>query len=259
MDYWQIGLRVSAVNKKIQFYCQNFQLKLNRISFKASLGIVDASFVSLFDHKDSFLHPHELAYFENLKHQKKQHSYLLGRYAGKQTLQQHFPEQNLNDIFISRGVFHFPIINGLTEKMQISLTHSEQVSAALIFPEEHPMGIDLELIDDGQTAAIQSQLTDHEKSLFQNPSSTYVTHTAFLMWTAKEALAKILRTGLMTPFHIYEIQTIKPCKNGFISLFTNFSQYKALTFSNSKAIISIVLPQQSEYHIDIESINTWIK
>ena len=151
----------------ISFHCESITLKCEEACYTASLGIVHAPFCVLLEKVNCFLHPYELAYYKNLKYEKKQHSYLLGRYAGKHTLQHYFPNNHLESVFISPGVFHFPVVRGLSENVQISLTHTQPLSAALIFPEEHPMGIDLELIDQEQTTAIQSQLTPHELSLFE--------------------------------------------------------------------------------------------
>ena len=49
-------------------------------------------------------------------------------------------------------------------------------------------------------------------------------------WTLKEALSKILRTGMTTPFDIFSIKELKQEKLGWISSFQNFAQYQGLSF-----------------------------
>lgn len=239
------------------FYYQKIQPNTRETSFKVSLGVLNASLEALLNEKNNYLQHNELAYFFNLKHQKRQLSYLLGRYVGKQTIKHHYSRQNLDAIYISRGLFHFPVIHGLAEKMQISLSHCQQYSTALFFPEELPMGIDLELVDGGQTNLIKTQLTKHENTLLGNQSEIDITTRTFLMWTAKESLAKTLKTGLTTPLQVYEIQSIECYASTFICLFSNFSQYKALSFLIGNIMISITLPKKLRCDINVKHLKKW--
>jgi hypothetical protein len=67
------------------------------------------------------------------------------------------------------------------------------------------------------------------------------------MWTIKEALSKVLKTGMMTPMEIYQVNAIdQVLYNGFcVSTFTYFSQYKALSFPWKNTLCSIILPKET--------------
>jgi len=239
------------------FYYQKIEPSTRKASFKVSFGVLNASLKTLLKEKNNYLQHNELAYFYNLKYQKRQYSYLLGRYVGKQTIKHHYSRKNLDAICIAKGLFHFPVIHGLAEKMQISLSHCQQYSAAIFFPEELPMGIDLELMDKGQINLIKKQLTKHENALLGNQSGIDITIRTFLMWTAKESLAKTLKTGLTTPLQVYEIHSLKCCECTYVCLFSNFPQYKALSFLMGNLLISITLPKKLRCDINVKHLKKW--
>jgi 4'-phosphopantetheinyl transferase len=83
------------------------------------------------------------------------------------------------------------------------------------------------------------------------------TRTLTLTWTIKEALSKVLRTGLMTPFEIFCLQSIQFENNKWVSQFKNFAQYQAISFQLGKFICSIVCPKRSQIQIDIIKLQQW--
>lgn len=243
-------------------YIHQQTLKLNRATqqFCAELCLISASLSQLKNQTSKFLHAEELDYFKSLSFAKKQHSYLLGRYSAKLALSNGTIGPNFKSILIKPGVFEYPVVNypNNPKNIQLSISHSELLGAALAFPESHPMGIDLEIIKPNNKVNIATQLTVNESQWIESCSYTPVENLYTLLWTIKEALSKVLRTGFMTPFEIYEVKNTVWHDNYWISEFKNFAQYQAISFKLNQYFFSIVYPCDTELKINLTSINQWI-
>jgi phosphopantetheinyl transferase len=193
-----------------------------------------------------FLGPAEQAYFSTLRFVRRQRSYLLGRYAAKLALRDLLHESDLRAIEIARGVFDQPIARcARNQGWGVTISHAEPLAVALAFPAGHPMGIDIERFDSARCETIFSQLSDEEinwvKAFGGNKPEI-----AIALWTTKEALSKVLCTGLMTPIQVYNLTEFQPIGSGiWRGLFRNFGQYKALTWIGSFHVLSLVLPKRS--------------
>ncbi|MEM9674248.1 MAG: 4'-phosphopantetheinyl transferase family protein [Cyclobacteriaceae bacterium] len=216
---------------------------------EAILGILDRAAFNNIPKKEVFLHNQELAYYKELQYEQKRRSYLAGRYIAKKCLAQLSENENLDEIWIRSGVFDQPVVSGgMPNPPSVSISHTKEVAACIVSPREHPMGLDAEDIGFHKADIIESQLTSHEKSLCQDRNID-ISHFYVFLWTAKEALSKVLTTGLMTPLSIYQIETMNFYNDHIVSTFLNFGQYKAITFWKNSTIFSIVLPKNTRYDI----------
>jgi len=233
-------------------------LELVRIDqhFTASLCCALATLPQL-QAMHSLLHPQEQDYFNTLTVAKRQHSYLLGRYVAKNAIALEYPCASLSEIAIKPGVFSQPIVDYAHLKIKVTLSHSANMGVALTFPEEHPMGIDLEVIEPKNQALIESELTPNEISwILKNPHHSKPT-LCTLFWTIKEALSKALLTGMTVPLKIFAIKNTLVFDQFWISEFEHFSQYQALSFTLDNKICSIVYPQRTQLLIDLKAIQQW--
>lgn len=205
-----------------------------------------------------YLNSQELSYYNSLKFEKRIRSYLIGRFVAKQAVSALSGEEKLANIFIQSGVFRHPIVVSGGENIQVSITHSENFGAALAFPEAHPMGIDLEKINVQQRAALEEQVTQREKSKIASLSISYDMGLTML-WTVKEALSKVLKTGLMTPFEVFEICDARNYDNYILCYYKNFPQYKAISFAIRQYMCSIVYPLQTKLHFDTQFLLNTLK
>ena len=235
-------------------YLKILQLKRSDKDFLACLCITNHHFLDLKEKREQFLHPEELHYFDSLPFVRRQTSFLLGRYAAKQAISKYICETGMNQFSIRHGVFEHPIIKHILKKdVQISISHNDEFGGAIAFPEEHPMAIDLERINPKRIEVIQTQCTQDELKLIQSlqvPNMTQLT----LLWTVKEALSKVLKCGLMTPFKIFEIKDFVTESNCFIWTFKKFAQYKAISFIMDNTACSIVMPQKTEVMINVNEL-----
>jgi len=185
---------------------------------------------------------------------------LIGRIAGKYAVSSYLAEPDLCKIHIDFGVFGQPIVkHSAIDKPDISLTHSDDMAIALAYPEGHQIGIDLEKMSNDNTKidAISSQLTSSELMLI-NKNNLADYKIFIIVWTMKEALSKVLKCGLTTPFKIFELSELISNNGYFISSFKFFEQYKSYSYIiNSDFAFSIVLPKYTA--IDNEVIPLFFK
>nr|WP_262919035.1 4'-phosphopantetheinyl transferase superfamily protein [Tunicatimonas sp. TK19036] len=107
------------------------------------------------------------------------------------------------------------------------------------------MAIDIEKLKMENPQHISSQTTDHERRLLSIAGENEA-HFYTRLWTIKEALSKVLTTGLMVPLEIYQVEDIT-YKNGYtVSTFTNFEQYKAISLIYASWVCTLVLPKNTD-------------
>ena len=223
-------------------------LKINLIreslQFEASLAFVRGALPDLEKHLE-MLHPKEQEIYQEYKYDRRKASYLLGRFSCKVAILKLLDINQANAIWIDSGVFHFPIVRcPAAPNIQVSISHCDDVGLGLAFPEAHPMGIDFEKIDAGRTELIQGQLTGREKELLAQISESNASGF-FCLFSIKEALAKVLKTGMMLDFKFLEVDKIEVNHLIWETTFSNFSQYKAFTFMVNGYVLSIVLPKRT--------------
>ncbi len=191
------------------------------------------------------LHPKEISYCNSLKFDTRKSSYLLGRVVAKKAISQLVREQAPELIEVDFGVFHFPVVKNIANNnIQVSISHCDNIGTALAFPEEHPLGIDIEKIDPTKIDAMKSQMTEAEMVLIekcnlQDPLGCTI------IWTMKESLSKIFRTGLTLDCQVLEINSLEQKGSLYESTFRYSIQYKAISACCGNYVCSIVLPKNT--------------
>lgn len=204
------------------------------------------------------LSPEELAYYNTLRFERRIRSYLLGRFVAKNAVSKLINEPMLSNIQIRSGIFTQPLVVSNCGNIQVSISHCDHFGAAIAYPEAHPMGIDLEEINPDNTEVLERQTTHVEKELLYEAASSHSYETVLtLSWTAKEALSKTLKTGLMTPFELFELSELAVYDNFFIGFFKNFAQYKTISFLIGPYMCSIVHPLKTNILFDMERLRKY--
>lgn len=224
-------------------YTGQIILKREEGDYRAAFCLVRGDLPFLEDHLP-VLHPTERAHYESLKFERRKQSYLLGRVAAKTAVSALLEVNNPASFSIGFGIFHFPVVKGLNENIQVSISHCDDIGIALAFPEEHPLGLDIEKINDQRLEAIKSQLSNEEKVLLEGcvvPPATGFT----LAWTIKEALSKVLKTGLTADFKILEIRSMENSGQAYTSTFRYYDQYKGVSCHSNDYACSIILPRKT--------------
>lgn len=233
----------------MQTLINKLRLEREKESLTASLCLAKMTESDLDQLAVDWMHPKEKDTLSRLNFPRRRASYVLGRYCAKMALQQQINSAKLDSIWIGEGVFHQPILysDEINTCHQVSIAHTQDFGAALIFEERHPMGLDIEMNDVQHNSTIISQLTPFEKKFLEDHwKSTFNIHPYTWIWTVKEALGKVLKTGLTVPMSVYELNQIDREGVFIVSTYKNFPQYKALSFIWNEAVISIVLPRKTE-------------
>lgn len=217
--------------------------------FYFSISVIQKKSIQLKDVIHLF-HVEERKIFENYSFEHRKWSYVLGRISAKLAANHFLKLPSLASINIIRGVFGFPIVKSpIAKNIQISISHSDTLGVSIAFDETHPMGIDIEKISKDRIGAMLSIVSNDEQLLFKEYAVEELSSLT-MIWCAKEALSKVIKTGMMIDFKFLEIHTIEMKKNLFLLSFKNFGQYKGICYSNDTYAISIVLPKKTNLQLD---------
>lgn len=221
-------------------------LRRESLSYTGCLSLVAGTLEDLFLLRSSYLSPGESARFDSSSVERRRFSFLSGRIAAKSALKGINPALDLTAVDIVEGVFSQPVVHAPDMPgHQVTISHTAGLGGAIAFPEEHPMGLDIESVRPEGDPTIRSQMTEKEKGFHASlpfaPSTGYA-----LVWSMKESLSKVLKCGLMAPFNILELGTMDATQTVILGSFTNFSQYKVLSVVIGDTVVSITLPKRTE-------------
>ncbi|MBW8682773.1 4'-phosphopantetheinyl transferase family protein [Chitinophaga rhizophila] len=227
---------------------QRGKIELNRedTQYQAGFCMLQAELPDLVN-RLHILHEEERNYYDTLRFDKRKHSYLLGRVSAKKAIGALAAYEDLEKIAISSGIFQFPIVKySVTRNLQVCITHCENLGIAISYPEAHPLGIDIEQTDKANTAVIKEQLTADEQGLLQTVTLPEKVSTT-MIWTMKEALSKVLKTGLTMDLKLLEIQSlVKVSDTVFTSQFKHLIQYQAISCLSGSYACSVVIPRKTK-------------
>ena len=230
-------------------------LARNEVKIAAYMAYVyKDEYQGIINNIDNFLHDSELEYFNSIKSEKRRFSYLSGRFSGKLAVSEFLHEIDMKGVEIRSGIFDQPLVKHLsTDTPELTLTHCSDLAIAIAYQAGHIMGVDVEDIDFSKSHVFKSQLTEREVARAEN-SFEDLRIGYHLMWTAKEALSKVLKCGLTVPFDILEIEECNPIeKTAYLSLYKNFVQYKCCSWIMDGYLLSITLPRKTDIQLDIPS------
>lgn len=223
-------------------------LQREKKNFLASFCVINEGLPNLLKNIQ-LLHPNETNYYNTLKYDRRKSSYLLGRIAAKKAIIELIGD-DIQSIFIDFGIFQFPIVkSSKNHNIQICISHCDNIGIVLAFPEDHPLGIDIEKIQEDPVVAIKNQLTDLELDLIvESQITSAIGYMVF--WTVKEALSKIFKTGMTMDFKVLEIKSLKKEGLVYLTTFSHCAQYKAISYHCGKYICSIVLPKNTNPNLE---------
>jgi len=196
-----------------------------------------------------WLNPAEIDLLEEITAPRKKRSYLLGRYAAKLGLSRYLQDPDLLTCSVERGALGQPLVKSQRmEVPEISLSHSGNHGACLVFPAGQQFGLDLEEIKPkgNRSAAIETHLTEKEQKLYARWKDTVgEVELLYLIWTVKEALSKVLRCGLTLPFEALGLDSLEWKEGVLHSRFTHFIQYRGISEWKDNMALSLVFPWKS--------------
>jgi phosphopantetheinyl transferase len=199
---------------------------------------------------EAFLNPEERAQADAYRFARRKESYLLGRLAAKASLSAFLAESDWTKIRITNGVFGQPLVHhALQHEAEISISHVDGFAVALAFPREHPMALDMELIDTSRAVTVRNELRfSPAEQRWMHGSGVEEKAALVMLWTVREALGKVLRCGIACPLELLAASDITPIANDvWKSAYQNFHQYQCLSWVQSSHVLSIVLPKTTQW------------
>lgn len=161
------------------------------------------------------LHPDEQIKLANLRTEKRQRDWLLGRWTAKQLIQEVVRQQTgqeltLPEIEVRNGRRGDPIVNGqlsmvngqpqetdLNSLVTLSISHAHgHAFCAVVERPSWPIGADLEWIERRSEAFVADYFTAAERELVGQAAGEMRDVLVTAVWSAKEAVLKALHLGL---------------------------------------------------------------
>lgn len=231
----------------------------NGCPVKCVLSVLKPNDISeLTSFADMILHPNELSYISGNISGRRKTEYLAGRIAAKNALGLFINEVNPKNIEIARGIFNQPIVRHSSEDIpEISISHKQSMAVALACQSGHCLGIDIEEYYEHNLGTLEGQLSEAEKQVISQSVDYQLVCSQ--LWSIKEALSKVLKTGLTAPFEIYETagitftgSTISQC------YFKRFYQYQAMSWVFNQYVLAIVFPRHSNLMLNTDQFSLHI-
>lgn len=144
------------------------------------------------------------------------------------------------DFTITPGAFGQPVVwpgCGL----DVALSHAGRAAAAVAFPAGWPLALDIEWIDAANVSTIRSQLAPGEEAAVMAlglPVEVAVT----VLWSAREALSKVLRGGLAISFPTMRVADVTQTSGHVTCGFADFAHCRAEVAVGRHAVLAMVLP-----------------
>lgn len=192
------------------------------------------------------LSPEEYKEYKKLQASKRKKEYFLGRLAAKTAVLGEGSDYQSLTIF--NGIFREPLLKAeYPTKKRISISHNSEFAAAACFNENFFCGIDIERTESRNRNIIESVLTKTEKVKLlehSNYDELYI-----LFWTAKEALSKIIKTGIMIEPKLLEISELSEHSGIYWGIYKYFPQYEFWGTEIGTSICTIAVPRNGGYEI----------
>jgi len=199
---------------------------------------------------ESVLSERELAHHHELRFTQKREAFLLGRCAAKQALAARLDEGLWSTIDVHPGVFGQPLVrHARAFGVDVTLTHSNGMAVALVYPAEWPMGIDLETVEESVAATVLAEMeTSAEEQTWLNSSGLSQAAACALLWGAREALGKALKTGLNSPLRLFALSGLNQTEPGvWTGGYANFPRFAWRVTQSGACTLSLAFPAGVEF------------
>ena len=224
---------------------------------RAVLGVCTGPLASL---DPSPLHEVERAYLATLTAPRRRQSYLLGRLAARRALGRLLGAEQVARLAMGRGVFGQPVLEHDGAGFGVSITHTGDVGAAVAYPLGFPMGIDVEGAQPERVGTMQTQFTTEElQTVAEMPEERRCVATTAI-WTAKEALSKVMGCGMTGGFKILAVKDVSASAEGFSGYFETFYQYQFLSLPfPATHVMSLVLSRHARLALRPQELEDMVR
>jgi 4'-phosphopantetheinyl transferase len=145
---------------------------------------------------------------EAFRFPKRKGEWTAGRAAAKLALRA-IVGPEVEDLTVETGPSGDPVVTtrrGATS-LGVSITHAGGIAAAVAFPLDQPIGIDLEPITAIDPGLATLACNDREQNWLAERAGDGYIEALLRIWTAKEAAVKLSKTGLGVPLSQVRIES----------------------------------------------------
>lgn len=195
---------------------------------------------------DTYFGVDEMEEIKGKQNLKRKLEYIFSRIAVKKAVTYITNSTAYKSIKVIKGVLWHPVvISNSTSNISVSISHCDNYAVALAFSEVFPCGIDIEIINIKNIKVIQRVITIKEMEII-NELDCLESNKYTILWTAKEAMSKVIKTGMTCGFELFEIKNIFVKDDIYYGFYKNFAQYMFISKKIDNCILSIVCPKLDE-------------
>jgi len=146
---------------------------------------------------DGWLGPRERAVLAGLRFPKRRDDWRLGRWTAKAAVSAHLGADPARiQILAAADGAPEAWVDGAPVGLSVSLSHRAGRAVAAVAAATHAVGCDLELVEPRSPAFVREWLAPREQALVAQRVGAERDTLANLLWSAREAAAKVRREGL---------------------------------------------------------------
>ncbi|EKO38008.1 MAG: phosphopantetheinyl transferase [Solidesulfovibrio magneticus str. Maddingley MBC34] len=209
----------------------------------------------------AFCGPRELARLRALTIPRGRQAFLQGRLAAKTALRAMLsrlePAARFDPRRVEVGNGHLgrPLVHG-TPGLGVSLSRCQGFAAAVAFPLDLPLGLDLERVRPQNVLALSDCIAPRElaMALLATPPEAHAGQQLTLVWCLKEALGKLLGCGLTTAPEVLAIASLGPVQNGLVAGYTHAAGYQGLAALSASMILALAAPGNVTLELDLGAL-----
>lgn len=228
---------------------------LNFTEEKSHKVILVNAFISQYqDIQMSPFNQNEISILNGYSIDKKRNEFILGRYSMKTAISHFSNTMNKHDVEVEYGILNYPIIKDNVLGIEVGLTHCNSRAIAMAYSNRIMLGIDIEQVDENRIDLLDKIALPQEKELYHGVALEY---DAFLtlLWTAKEALSKAIKTGFTCDMDIFQIRSIKYIQNAYLVEYVHFPAFQGVVKVKEDYIVTLAYIKKLDISSYIKAIN----
>jgi len=209
----------------------------------------------------AFCGPRERAHLRSLTVPRGRQTFLQGRLAAKTALRAYLERLDPSVRFdprrveVANDLVGRPLVHG-APGLGVSLSHCQGFAAAVAFPLDLPLGLDLERVRPQNALALSDRIHPDELAMARcaAPAGVHAALPATLAWCLKEALGKLLGCGLATAPEALAIASLGPAPNGVAAGYAHAAGYQGLAAVSASMILALAAPGNVALELDLGAL-----
>ncbi len=177
----------------------------------------------------------EIDVLNRFRSEKRRKEWVTGRVAAKEAASEFLRRTPSEPIEILMGNNGEPLVQ---EPIFISITHSNGIALALV--SEAPVGVDLEKVEERPDSFLDFYFSEKEKDFISEKDHLATDEQITALWTAKEAVSKVLGKGGQLNFKTIE------CNRKFAVVDKNISSIELFKCCSEHFCISAAILKKRE-------------